>query len=576
MTRFKPFLITFISVLFFYLALPPVSWTWLCFIPPTFWVFLIRGEYAVVSSKKELPPLGSFKKWKYRLSVLFGSFYGQIFIADLLFWGGALVWLPSPHPAIWAGWAPLSVVMALYFLLYIAAARRFLRRWHFPLFLASPLAWVGMEWLRKHILTGFTFCSLEHALYLHPEMIQTAEWGGEYTVGMLIVLIGTVWGIAIESVLTRPRNGKKGILSLLAGVLLLSGMVVYGHYRINQINRICLAAKEGTEPPLKIALLQDSTYYHFPIPSETTIAVHEHYTALTKEAAKAKPDLIVWPEGTFAYPYFAFEPGAQIPTPEGTLPLTPEETREQIKKVEETQAAQIDPWIEKTGSAVILGLIATVYGPEKKRVYNSALYCAAKTPPLRYDKRARVVFGEFIPFMEYLPENFPLKTLCEPISAGQRLGLIPVGPHYQALVSICFESCYARFVRSQLDALRRETTPIDPDFLINISSDAWFFGNSENEFHNSTYPFRAVETRKYYLVASHGGVSLGLTPAGKIFTHGTKGNEEVVYANFTPIKIHPFLNGKGLWMGVGCAWLVVLAFIPFRRKRYSQTDLKIT
>ena len=174
--------------------------------------------------------------------------------------------------------------------------------------------------------------------------------------------------------------------------------------------------------------------------------------------------------------------------------------------------------------------------------------------------------------MEYLPESFPLKTLCEPISAGKRLGLIPVASKYQALVSICFESCYARFVRSQLDELKKEPQPVDPDFLINISSDAWFFGNAENEFHNSSYPLRAVETRKYYLVASHGGTSLGITPSGRIFTQGKRGGEEVVMARFTPVKIKPFLDGKGLWFGVVCAWSVIIVFLPnaFRKKMFKE------
>lgn len=570
MTRFKPLLITLTSMFFFYLALPPAELFCLCFVPPIFWVFLIRGEFPP-AEKPDLTDTGSFKRHIQKIGYLCRTFYGQIFLADLIFWAVSISWLPIPHPAIWAGWAPLSIVMAFYFLLYIAAARRFLRRWNMPLFLASPLAWVGMEWLRKHILTGFSFCSLEHTLYLHPVMIQTAEWAGEYTVGALIMLIGTAWGIGLESFISVPHRCWKGVIAFLGGTLVLAGMVGYGFYSVGKIERLCAEADAAPGGEVDIALLQDSTYYHFPIPTETTIDVHQRYMALTDIAAREKPDLIVWPEGTFAYPYYDFEQGAKLPSPDGVSPLPPEEIEKQVQKIRDDQKSQIETWLGKVGVPVILGLISTVYEPDRARAYNSALYCAEGAPYLRYDKRARVVFGEFIPFMEYLPESFPLKTLCEPISAGKHLGLIPVASKYQALVSICFESCYARFVRSQLDELKRAPQPVDPDFLINISSDAWFFGNAENEFHNSSYPLRAVETRKYYLVASHGGTSLGITPSGRIFTQGKRGGQGVVTARFTPVKIRPFLDGKGLWFGVVCAWTVIIVFVPVPGRKKTST-----
>lgn len=553
MNRIKPFLITLASMTFYYLALPPANLWFLTFIPPVLWVFLIRGE--IPARVPSTPPAGFFRKTAYRIRRCFTSFYGMLYAGAFLFWGVSLLWLPSPHPAIWAGWFALSAVMALYFPLYIFAARRLTRRFHFPLILASPLVWVGTEWLRKHILTGFTFCSLEHALYRHSELIQTAEFAGEYGVGALILLIGTAVGMAAESFFFTKRR-KKGVASLLAGAAVFVLMAGYGNYAEKKIDRLIAGAGA---PSLKIALLQEPTYYRFPVTPELNGLVHRRYMNLSAEAAEEKPDLIVWPEGTFAAPFFAFEPNAVLPAPEGCPPLAPEQTAAEIQKIEERQNENMGGWVQKLGSPVLLGLSSIVYTPTRPRCYNSALLFSPDLTSKRYDKRARVLFGEYIPILENLPESFPLKTLCEPISAGKKLGAVPVAGK-TALVSICYESCYSRFVRSQLDALRREK--IDPDFLINISNDAWFFGGVENDFHASTYPFRAVETRRYYLVATHGGVSFGITPAGKTFVSGTKGKAESVTARFTPVKLRPFLNGKGLWFGVFCAVLVFVSFLP--------------
>lgn len=588
--RKKTPLVTAISSMtLYYLALPPLNLSSLAFLPPIFWLFLIvmekpdstrspknppsknpssqtpspkRGETAVENSAKtDVPPKRGFiVRIGCRLGRFFRSFYGQLYAASLLFWGVSLLWLPLPHPAIWFGWGTLAAFMAIYFPLFVWGSRTLVHRFHFPLFLAPAAAWVGAEWFRKHLLGGFSFCSLEHAFYQQPTMIQTAEIMGEYGVGALIVLIGTPFGIAAHQILFRRREKKSRLIvisSLCWGMILLGIMIGYGRSSINRIERACAAASEGPDArPLRIALLQDGTYYQFPVEAELNRLIHQRYLSLSRKASQNGPlDLLVWPEGTFAYPFFEFSPNAPFPTPDG-IRFSPEREREEIEKIRTDQEKRIGGWVKSLGCPVLFGVGTTLFDQNETRCYNSAVYWGEEGDHRRYDKRARVMFGEYIPFLEDLPEGFPLKTLCEPIAAGRRLGEIPVGENRRALVSICFESSIPRFVRSQIDQARRKGTTVN--LLINISNDAWFFGGVENELHAATYPFRAVETRKFYLAAAHGGVSCALDPAGRVMAAGKKGDSAVVTAEFVPVELTPVWNGRGLYIGTFCALLLFL------------------
>ncbi|MBQ1278533.1 MAG: hypothetical protein IIY07_07805, partial [Thermoguttaceae bacterium] len=86
-----------------------------------------------------------------------------------------------------------------------------------PLWLAAPVAWTAVEWLRNRGLGGFSFAGLSHSLYDFPQFIQIAEPLGEYGVGAAIVAIGTLLGTAVAAAISRNCANKVNKVNEVSG-----------------------------------------------------------------------------------------------------------------------------------------------------------------------------------------------------------------------------------------------------------------------------------------------------------------------------------------------------------------------
>ena len=60
-------------------------------------------------------------------------------------------------------------------------------------------------------------------------------------------------------------------------------------------------------------------------------------------------------------------------------------------------------------------------------------------------------------------------------------------------------------IRAQVAQLRDEVQ--EPDVLVNLTNDGWFWGSSELDMHLACAVFRAVECRKPFLIAANTGFS---------------------------------------------------------------------
>jgi apolipoprotein N-acyltransferase len=213
----------------------------------------------------------------------------------------------------------------------------------------------------------------------------------------------------------------------------------------------------------------------------------------------------------------------------------------------------------------------------------------------RYDKMHLVLFGEYIPFTEYLPDNFFLKTVCPEAEHGTTPAAIPIlkagngaersnrigqgsgeeadgrrQAAVEASINICFESSVAQLIRNQILALRGEGH--DPRVLINLSNDGWFRFTHAMEQHLATHVFRAVENGMYYITAANGGFSAIIDPYGRIDVIGKRGEAEAVTGNIY-LKLdepHPFTvyQKYGGWYALPLALgVLILAGVAFWERR---------
>jgi apolipoprotein N-acyltransferase len=131
-----------------------------------------------------------------------------------------------------------------------------------------------------------------------------------------------------------------------------------------------------------------------------------------------------------------------------------------------------------------------------------------------YDKMHRVPFGEFIPLAEWFPFLYRLTPLTGGIVAGAGPAEMKLNDEFFVSPNICYETVVPHLIRRQWNDFVGGS--VQPDALINLTNDAWFWGASELDMHLACGVFRAIETRTPLLIAANGGLSAHIDELGHV------------------------------------------------------------
>jgi len=202
------FFLTMAGCVFYLLALPPVELWPLGWIVAAFWTPLIRRKSLLspknlraeekmsknqISKTKKGPWVNFLTKNRFK-----NRPYRQIWLAGVIFWGVAVHWICFPHWATCFGWLALIAYLGLYFPLFFFLARVthhtpvFGR--NIPVWLAAPLSWLTISYLKGTLMGGFGFALLEHTQYKQVALIQIADLGGESLLGAVMIFVGVLLG----------------------------------------------------------------------------------------------------------------------------------------------------------------------------------------------------------------------------------------------------------------------------------------------------------------------------------------------------------------------------------------------
>src|SRR5262249_27016838 len=138
-----------------------------------------------------------------------------------------------------------------------------------------------------------------------------------------------------------------------------------------------------------------------------------------------------------------------------------------------------------------------------------------------------VPFGEYVPFATTFPWLYqltPLPSGATPGSGPQALEI----DHVRYAPNICYENTLPRLIRAQVNTLAAEDR--EPQVLVNLTNDGWFWGSSELDLHLACAVFRAVECRKPFLVAANTGFSAWIDSNGQIMAQGRRRATDVIVA----------------------------------------------
>jgi apolipoprotein N-acyltransferase len=414
--------------LLLYGAFPPLDWPWLAWLAPIPWLFLVR-----------LPALPGHRP------------YVMLWLAGCVHWLLMEYGIRMAHPALNAGWVALAAYLAVYLPVVIGLTRVAVHRLRISIVVAAPVVWVGLELLRGHFLGGFSMGLLAHTQADFPLLIQIADLAGGYTLSFVIMLV--------TACLTRliPLRGAgvsparpfvlQDLWPVLPVIAALAATLTYGQWRLAQ------TPPGHSGPSAKIALIQGSLDTVLIVTPERQRETLDQYASLTQQAAAQQQnlDLVVWPESMFVLAERQLEEGAVPPTqfagPPEEFPKLVAALQSDFQIVLANMAAKANANTEPggIGTHLLVGGNTIIYGPGRPRVFNAALLANRQGNLAgRYYKTQAVMFGEYIPIVDWFPWLYDWTPLPGGMSVGD-------GPRVFDIAGLRMSPASVREHRAPLD-----------------------------------------------------------------------------------------------------------------------------
>ncbi len=415
---------------------------------------------------------------------------------------------------VWSGWIAvvlLAVYLALYPAFVVMAARGFA---------ASPTAlvfafsafWMLSEWLRGIFFSGFPWNPVGAAALEMPGLAQMAAVIGAFGLsGLVCLFAGGLWLLISKS--TQLRGiAVLGIVALAAtgGFIAALGTSPVSSVRLNIVQ-----ANIG----------QDEKW------SDDGVA-HAIDTYMTLSPAPfAGPRLLIWPEAAI--------PDLLDEMPRARAMIATRLGRDDLLLLGALKAIR-----DEDGAAIAARNSLFVLDPNGDIV-------------ARYDKKHLVPFGEFLP-MRTLLEAIGLARLAPgalDFWPGPGARTLPLAGHSPVGPLICYEVIFGGEVVDGADR---------PNWLLNISNDAWFAGAGAH-MHLAQARLRAIEEGLPMARSTPTGISAVIDPRGRVTASLPRGAAGVLDARLPePLGATIFARG-GLWTSLlFCALLLGIAIGIYR------------
>lgn len=491
--------------------------------------------------------------------------YGAFWFGGLIFGGLSMSWVAKADVS---GMAWMALFMSLWWPLFLLPTRRAVRKLRVPLIVAAPTAWVGMEYLRAHVLSGFPWYYLAHTQWSYLALIQVSDLFGAWGLSLLMAMANVLW----LDLLTMPlyRLTPTGARALTAQVLkawivggLVAVTVMYGFVRL-------------TTAPLRrgprVALLQSD----FPQELKNGIGMGEMLARLERLVVQAghdepRPDLIVWPETAYGLGFVTIDPGlSESALTRQVKRYLPESSPEDWRDRQARSTRELKALTDEFGIPMVIGAPSYEFAKTGLLRRNSAaLFRPGGAVSEQYHKQALVPMGEYIPFLDAMPWLLALTPYTDGYVPSLTHGTGPLvfesaGVRYAPI--ICFEDTTPHLVRASALAKSENGRP---DILLNLTNDGWFRGSAEHQAHLAISVFRCVECRLPMARAVNTGISAIIGGDGRVIAQ-LPAQAEAVLSGFVPLDGRPSLyrligDALGLTCLIATIASLILSFVYPRR-----------
>lgn len=435
-------------------------------------------------------------------------------LAGVGYFAGTLFWIVEPFlidPVRHAWMAPFALAgmvggLALFWGAAFGAARAVWPEGPARILLLAA-AWTLAEMARTYVLTGFPWALLAYG-WVETPVMQVAALTGPHVLGFLTLVaamlpaLGTWRGVGVAVLLVALGWG-------------------WGAWRLAQ------PLPQRAEA-VTVRLVQPNADQREKWDPERQAEFHRRLLAGTR--APGAPDVIIWPE-------------TAVPFALGHAP----EAQAEI-------AAAAGP-----GGRVILGIMRAEPRGEGWDWYNAlAVLDAEGEAAAVYDKHHLVPFGEYVPFAGLLERLAPpdMATLTGTgfrAGPGPRLVAVEGLPAFLPLV--CYEAIFPQGFSARGGR---------PEWLVQVTNDAWFGRVSGPYQHLAQARVRAIEQGLPLARAANTGVSAMIDPHGQVLASlplGTAGHVDAALPGTLAAPLYARTGDlPGLLAFVTLAGLTVLKF----------------
>lgn len=397
--------------------------------------------------------------------------FGQFFAG--LIWIASAFAVDSRYPG-WLGYitvAGLATVMALYSGLATAILWKLFdkknpEKYAVPIVLSFTVLWTLAEWLRGHLFTGFPWNLAGYSWGFSDVMLQSTSIWGIYGLGLLTIFLSLIPYLLIQG------RGHP-LYPLFAGALVVGGMIVYGMAQ--------LSVPTQFRDDVRLKIVQTNISQKDKWDSEKRADNFIKYLDMSKSRPGEGITHIIWPETAVIY-FLDREPSRRYLIAD----------------------------MLNDGEVLMTGFPRIIRQPDFT-AWNSFAVIDDKGH-LRdiYDKHHLVPFGEYIPRILKGSLSFlGLGMLVEGVSyskgEGARTlhvpGMPPVG------VLICYEIIFPGAVVDRDDR---------PDWLLNITNDAWYGTFNGPYQHLVQTRVRAIEEGLPIVRSAGTGISAVIDATGRV------------------------------------------------------------
>ena len=496
-----------------FLSFPEINWTPLIVIAyvPYFWL-LNHCE-----SVKET----AWYTWLYSAMMTLGGFF---WIAHTAMEFGGLPWFAAV-PILMLYAAVGSINLAVTGVAVALLRRKLSMQWQA---LWIPGVFVGIEAFFPKLFYWYA----GNAIYQVLPFIQIADLGGAIMLTTQILWVNyAVFALLDQFILPRLKTFKSSprrfapreaiaTIALGCGIALFS--FVYGKIRLRQVNEHMSRATQkyigvvqGNVGNLDRLLAQ----YGHRETLQKAVEIHRDLTLALQQQQTQPLDLVLWPEGTYPYPY-------------------PD------KRPEHQALAELTRTIN---APLVTGGHATQREPEY-RYFNSMQLIAPgqDTASAIYKKHILLAFGEYMPLSNIFPALKDLIPAISDFGAGHG----PEMMHYRDFkiaAIICYEALDPHYLR--------EYARKGANIILNSTNDSWYGKWQEQEQHLALAQLRSVETRLVQVRATNTGISAVIMPDGEITSRAER-DVPTFFAARVPLMEMPttFYARYGDWW----AWVMVM------------------